>query len=120
MAAIRHLALRANDPDALAEFYVKAFGLREVHRHKSITGPGAAVYLSDGYLNLAIIPAREAPEGLFHFGIAVDDITEAHGAALAAGAVAQTEVLPADGRFTETYVTDPAGIRIDLATGWGV
>jgi catechol 2,3-dioxygenase-like lactoylglutathione lyase family enzyme len=120
MAAIRHLALRANDPEALAAFYMKAFGMTEVHRHKSVTGPGAAVYLSDGYLNLAIIPARDAPEGLFHFGIAVDDIAQAHGAALEAGAVAQTEVLPVDGRFTETYVTDPAGIRIDLATGWKI
>ncbi len=120
MAAIRHLALRANDPEALADFYVKAFGFREVHRHASITGPGAAVYLSDGYLNLAIIPAREAPEGLFHFGIAVDDITSAHDAAVDAGAVAQAERLPVDGRFTETYITDPSGNRIDLATGWAV
>jgi predicted enzyme related to lactoylglutathione lyase len=119
-ARIRHLALRTKDMAGVAAFYERAFGMREVHRHRSISGPGHAIYLSDGYINLAIIPARDQPEGLFHFGFAVDDVETAIADAVAAGAHASTEALPTDGRFTERYVTDPGGNRVDITRGWKV
>jgi catechol 2,3-dioxygenase-like lactoylglutathione lyase family enzyme len=120
VARIRHLALRTNDMAGVAAFYERAFGMREVHRHASVSGPGHAIYLSDGYINLAIIPARDQPEGLFHFGFAVDDVESTVAQAVAAGAQASNEELPRDGRFTERFVTDPAGNRVDITRGWEV
>jgi catechol 2,3-dioxygenase-like lactoylglutathione lyase family enzyme len=49
MARIRHLAIVTENRERLVEFYTKAFGM------KKVDGVGPAIYLSDGYLNLAII-----------------------------------------------------------------
>ena len=121
MAHIRHIAIATDDTLGLAEFYKTAFGMDEVFRHESGSAAGVtAVYLSDGYLNLAILPATAAgrAEGMFHFGFQVDDVPEALDAAVGAGARPPDLVLPRDGRQAETFVTDPAGIRVDLSRGW--
>lgn len=117
MPKIRHLALLTDDQEGLATFYKTAFDMEEVHRHPS-PYEGPAIYLSDGYLNVAILPAAGRPAGLFHFGIAVDDVAKGVDTALAAGAAPSNEELPNDGRFTERFVFDPNGTRIDIAGGW--
>ena len=60
MARIRHIALGAMDTEATARFYIETFGMKLVHRHpgKRIKGRDA-IYLSDGHINLAILPAGE-------------------------------------------------------------
>ena len=69
MARIRHLAIVSENRERLVKFYTEAFGM------KVIDGVGPAIYLTDGYLNLAIIQKRpHYKEGLYHFGIEVDDI----------------------------------------------
>ena len=50
MARIRHLAILTEDVDKLVKFYTEGFGLKIVH------GIGTATYLTDGHINLAIIP----------------------------------------------------------------
>ena len=50
MARIRHLAILTEDVEKLVKFYTSAFGL------KIVNGIGTATYLSDGHINLAIIP----------------------------------------------------------------
>jgi len=114
MAKIRHIAILANDNAALAEFYVKTFGMREVSRG----GDGGAIYVSDGYINLALISARGRPEGIFHFGFEVDDLEATAKTAVAAGGKAPVTV-PQDGRFNEAFIKDPVGTRVDLSeAGW--
>jgi catechol 2,3-dioxygenase-like lactoylglutathione lyase family enzyme len=114
MAHIRHIALLANDPAALAEFYRKTFGMREVDRE----GDGNAIYVSDGYINLALIPARGRPEGIFHFGFEVENLEATAEVAVAGGATAPKRV-PQDGRFNEAFIKDPVGTRVDLSeAGW--
>lgn len=114
MAKIRHIAILANDNAALAEFYVKTFGMREVSRGSD----GGAIYVSDGYINLALISARGRPEGIFHFGFEVDDLAATAKTAVAAGAKAPVTV-PQDGRFNEAFIKDPVGTRVDLSeAGW--
>lgn len=120
MAKIRHVAILTKDTPGLAEFYINSFGLKEVHRqvHKDET---QAIYLSDGYINLAILPARERPEGIHHFGFEVDDLNEAAATAVRNGAQHGPKDLPKDGRFAEVFVSDPAGQRVDLSQqGWRV
>src|SRR5689334_4835833 len=77
MARIRHLAILTEDVEKLVKFYTHAFGLQIVH------GVGTATYLSDGHVNLAIIPIGpereiEGPHlqvGINHFGFEVEDVT---------------------------------------------
>jgi len=120
MPRIRHIALLTKDTEKLAEFYKTSFGLREVARSGEAGENGRAIYLSDGHINLAILPARNRREGIYHFGIEVEDVKGAVQSALAAGATGGTAELPRDGRFAETFVLDPAGTRVDLSQGWKV
>ncbi|MDB5750017.1 MAG: hypothetical protein JWP65_438 [Ramlibacter sp.] len=124
MARIRHIAILTDDQPKLANFYKTAFEMKEVHRHP-VLGPGAgageAIYLSDGELNLAILPTRGRPEGLHHFGFQVDDMQRVAATAGDLGGSRSAEALPKDGRFTELFVLDPVGNRIDLTEeGWKV
>ena len=120
MARIRHVALLTKDTEKLAAFYKTSFGLHEVHRSGNDSENGRAIYLSDGHINLAILPARNRREGIFHFGMEVEDVKGAVQTALGNGATGGTEKLPRDGRFAETFVLDPSGTRVDLSLGWKV
>jgi catechol 2,3-dioxygenase-like lactoylglutathione lyase family enzyme len=117
MARIRHIAILTKDTGKLAEFYRESFGLKEVARSGD---DGEAIYLSDGHINLAILPARQRREGIYHFGMEVEDVKAAVETARAAGATGGTAELPKDGRFAETFVLDPVGTRVDLSLGWKV
>ncbi len=119
MARIRHIALVVDDSEKTAAFYTSAFGLKEVFRQKNDETRGQwAIYLTDGYINLALLPI-DRPLGLDHFGFAVDDVHASLETALAAGAVPPARALPRDGRQAETFVRDPhLGIKLDLSRGW--
>lgn len=113
MARIKHIAILANDNEALAEFYMKTFGMKAVGG-----GDGGAIYVSDGYINLALISARGRPEGIFHFGFEVENLEETANVAVAGGATPPKRV-PQDGRFNEAFIKDPVGTRVDLSeAGW--
>jgi catechol 2,3-dioxygenase-like lactoylglutathione lyase family enzyme len=118
MPQIRHIALLSENQVALAEFYKSTFGMTEVFRHESKAGGGEAIYLSDGHINLACLPARGRREGMYHFGFQVDDVDAAAELALAQGATQPPHDLPRDGRFAEVYIKDPDGTRLDLSRGW--
>lgn len=117
MAQIRHIAVRAEDPSKLAEFYKTTFGMQEVWRPEN----GGAVYLSDGYLNLALLPARGREEGITHFGFQVDSMAATSETAAGVGAQQVAEDTPRDGRrYAEAFLLDPVGTRVDLSEkGWG-
>src|SRR4026207_860488 len=93
MARIRHIAITAEDPFVTAELFKKALGLEEISRGDSDLARG--VYLTDGYLNIAIVcwkRTRETPNpypdgyGLDHFGVQVEDMGKAEAQARSAGA----------------------------------
>lgn len=113
MARIRHMAIKTADIPKLADFYKNVFGLKEVSRGKR------SIYLSDGYINVAILPAEGGPEGIDHFGFEVEDIQKIAASALEGGAQQGSRDLPRDGRFAEVFIKDPAGQRVDLSKqGW--
>ena len=80
MARIKHIAIRTHDVEKTAAFYREAFGLTQVGAGQS------GVYLSDGYLNIAILKLRPAIEGellklgVDHVGFQVENVeaTVAH------------------------------------------
>ena len=120
MAQIKHIAISAVDNAKLADFYKTVFGMEEVFRQPAGTSGREAYYLTDGHINLAILPARdESREGLNHIGFQIESIDESAEAAMKAGARQGRMGVPQDGRFAEEYILDPAGARIDLSVaGW--
>ena len=64
MAKIRHIAFYTDDPEKEADFYVRAFELKRVR-----TSPTGSVFLSDGYINLALLKAKGdgTKNGIHHF-----------------------------------------------------
>jgi catechol 2,3-dioxygenase-like lactoylglutathione lyase family enzyme len=78
MAKIRHIAYRADDVEAMASFFVQGLGMTIVQRR----GNGG-VDLSDGSINLTILPAgrpkadgQMPKRGIDHLGFAVADQDE--------------------------------------------
>ena len=113
MPRIRHLAIVTENRERLVKFYTTAFGM------KVVEGVGPAIYLSDGYLNLAIIQKRDQyKEGLYHFGFEVENIDALRSAFKELGAASDVEKRPAN-REAEYRVHDPDGNAIDLSQhGW--
>ena len=74
MARIKHIAIRTNDIEKTAAFYREAFGLEQVGVGQS------GIYLTDGYLNIAILSMRAVVAGetmklgVDHVGFQVDDV----------------------------------------------
>jgi len=119
MARIRHIAMRSDRQEDVAAFYRDTFGLTEVFRHISATNGRLAIYLTDGEINLAVIPGAGRATGIDHFGFQVDDVEATSAAALAAGAMQGATRVPQDGRQNEAFIKDPVGQRVDLSSaGW--
>ena len=72
MPKLKHLAIRTEDTGKLATFYMDVFEMQVLHKDKN---EGGAIFLTDGYFNLAILPNHEqqAPNGLYHFGFEVEN-----------------------------------------------
>jgi len=73
MAKIRHLAIKTKSPERLATFYEEVFGMKRLR-----TEPGGAIYMSDGYITVALLKNRgeATPSGINHFGFQTDDLEE--------------------------------------------
>jgi len=117
MNQLRHLAIRTEEPEKLAEFYIKAFGFREV---RDGWPPAAGdeprtFHLTDGYFELAILAntPNQSPNGLYHFGIKVDDMDEI--ARKLREFQKDIQVRPEGTSFAELRVSDIDGNMIDLS-----
>ena len=109
-ARIRHIALNVQNRDELAEFYKRVFGLEEKYR-----GPNGTIYLSDGFVGVALISRPELPWGINHFGFEVEDV-QAIEESTQTKAVSNTF-----GAVAESWIRDPAGTRVDRTEhGWPI
>jgi catechol 2,3-dioxygenase-like lactoylglutathione lyase family enzyme len=110
-AKIRHLAIKSPNPQRLADFYQDAFGMEVLLR-----GDGGAVYLSDGYLTLALLQSRpeDAPPGLNHFGVAVED-ADAITDKLTEMGLPEPKVRPSNRPYAELRGMDPDGNLYDIS-----
>ncbi|HTM10860.1 MAG TPA: VOC family protein [Verrucomicrobiae bacterium] len=118
MGKIRHLAIRTEDPEKLAAFYKDVFGLQEIHRgsHPGHAA-GKTVHLTDGYFELALLDnsAQQSRNGLYHFGIQIDDIDDTLKRVDTAQPNKPVRKRPAGTPFAEMRVSDPDGNFIDLS-----
>lgn len=131
MVRIKHIAIRTPDPEKTAAFYKEVFGLKEVGQART------GCYLSDGYINLAILKSRdqgtgESPRdeaeyaGVHHFGFMVDNVDETCRKLEAAGARAMTgrtdsrhAAGPGARSYYEIKFRGPDNQELDVTeTGW--
>ena len=132
MPRIKHIALTTKDPGKTADFYKEAFGLQEIRR-----APNGAVFLTDGYINLAILNWKTEKSadvgangpnysGIHHFGFEVEDLDEAagnieraRGERLEEKAGLDMEMAAGGHRNFEMKWAGPDGVVIDISrTGW--
>ena len=116
MPKIRHIAYRAENVEAMADFFSKALSMTILQRRKN-----NAIDLSDGTINITILPAfghrtdgGPRRHGIDHIGFMVEDENEASRLLEAAGA---EKLDPAGYSQTANYETKfrgPEGIEIDL------
>ena len=74
MAKIKHIAIKVEDQEKAATFYKETFGMTEAWRGPVRDDGKRAIYLTDGYINMAVLPARGGREGIDHFGFQVEDM----------------------------------------------
>jgi catechol 2,3-dioxygenase-like lactoylglutathione lyase family enzyme len=134
MPRIRHIALTTRDPSRVAAFYKEAFGMQEVRRN-----PRGAVFLTDGYINLAILNTKSEKDadvgaqgagfcGLHHFGFEVEDldraaeaIEHANGRQLTRKDEPDLDMAAHDTRNFEMKWAGPDEVVIDIShTGWEI
>ncbi len=119
MAKIRHIAIKVEDQEKAANFYKQTFGMTEAWRGPVRDDGNRAIYLTDGYINMAVLPARGGREGIDHFGFQVENLDETLKSAQVSGAKTDAEAKPKDGRFAEMGVHDPVGQLVDVTVhGW--
>ena len=129
MAKLRHLALHSENPEAAAEFYKRAFGMREISRKTDSPLTSINIYLTDGTIHLAILKFRTAElarvyggseaYGISHFGFWVEDVEQTRkrlrevGSEYVEGRAADQNVL-----FEEKW-QGPDGVVFDITDkGW--
>ena len=107
---IQHIAINAQDREAEAEYYRRVFGLEEKER-----GPNGTIYLSDGYVGVAIINVPTMPWGVNHFGFQVESLEEIERAS------ETTAEKNTPGAVGEAWIRDQEGYRVDVSeVGWPV
>jgi catechol 2,3-dioxygenase-like lactoylglutathione lyase family enzyme len=124
MISVRHLAVRTADLSASRRFYEEGLGLR----YLGTRPPSVAINLSDGTINLTLLPydgpARSAmPEGteFVHFGFVVEDLSATYRRLIDLGARIVSEDInergtPSGAEPQSSFkVLDPNGIVLDVA-----
>src|SRR4030095_14488576 len=109
MAKIRHIAIKVEDQEKAATFYKETFGMTEAWRGPVRDDGKRAIYLTDGYINMAVLPARGGREGIDHFGFQVEDMEGTLKTAGSAGAQGDAAKNPRIARFVEGGFHDRSG-----------
>ena len=107
MERIQHLAIRSRNPEKLAQYYEGVFGWKRTYK-----SPNGGVHLTDGHLNIAVLPNSGSPSGMHHFGVKIESLDE-----IDQRLMPFEERLPPleNKRLAETRLTDPDGNQIDLS-----
>ena len=116
MAKIRHIAYRSADVEGMAKFFVDAVGMTLVQKRKN-----NAIDLSDGTINITLLPLRvgtpggEPPKsGIDHIGFTAENDAEAARMMEAAGAKKVGTVPLGSAAYYEDKFIGPEGIVVDV------
>ncbi|MFE4545920.1 VOC family protein [Streptomyces sp. NPDC056785] len=109
---LRHVALVVQDSAAAAAFYRDTLQMEEFHQD-----PDGSRFLTDGYINLALIQQRldgDVPAGFNHFGFEVPEVSGVADRMTGRG-VARPVLRGGDRPFAEYRAIDPEGNWFDLS-----
>ena len=107
---IRHIAINVQDRDKIAAYLKRVFGMEEKER-----GGNGTIYLSDGFVDVALISSTKHKWGIHHFGFQVESVK-------AIEELAGTTATPSmAGVHAEYQLRDPEGNQIDMSEeGWPI
>ena len=112
MTKIRHIAYRAEDVEAMAQFFANGLGMTIAQRRTN-----GAIDLSDGTLNITVLPANgpgaSGNIGIDHIGFTVEDEASARQLIEAAGGQERNTVNLGTAHY-EVKFEGPEGIVIDV------
>jgi len=114
MAQIKHIAIYSNDPERAANFYCRAFDLKVARK-----GRGGSVIITDGYVCISLLKARDSLKGLHHFGFLVESLDGAQ-QRLKDVCGDNESYKPPRAVVAEFRVHDPDGVPLDVSEReWG-
>ena len=119
MGKIRHIAYRCSDIETYEKFFVEGLGMEVVNRRT-----GGAVDLSDGSINITLLPStltplsHESGLGVAHIGFEVED-EEATGERLKALGATEANTIRMSEAHYELKFEGPDGIVVDLGHWMG-
>ena len=119
MAKIRHIAIFTDDPEELSKFYVETFGLKITQPLRSSAESGTWVFLTDGYMHVALISPANTPDqsnGINHFGFTVSAAERQAIVQKFKDLNLQVRQAPADNPYVEDRVYDIHGNPIDISS----
>jgi predicted enzyme related to lactoylglutathione lyase len=117
------LKIAVDDIDAAIAFYQRAFGFHyDVTRRTEDADYSSFVFSKYGESDFFLLHLRAEPQDADHpgpttFGLLVDDLSETHARALAAGATEMTAPHDAEGMPRCSAIKDPTGNWIWLYQG---
>lgn len=116
MGKLRHIAYRAADVEAMANFFVNALGMTVTQRRRN-----RAIDLSDGTINITVLPMLQSGangepphQGIDHLGFTVEDDEEASRRLEAAGARKIATIELGSTAHYEAKFQGPEGIVVDI------
>ena len=116
MGKIRHIAYRAADVEEMANFFVNALGMNITQRRRN-----KAIDLSDGSINITVLPLRPAGpngepphQGIDHIGFSVENEAESSQLLEANGAKKIATIELGSAAHYEVKYKGPEGIVVDL------
>jgi hypothetical protein len=116
MPKLRHIAYRADDVEGMANFFANAFDMTIAQRRKN-----GAIDLSDGVINVTILPAanprgdgQPQRRGVDHIGFTVEDEAAARQQIVAAGGTELQTIDLGGAAHYEVKFQGPEGIVIDF------
>jgi len=124
MDKLRHIALSVDDPEAAAQFFEQAFGMRRAGN--AMRG----IYMTDGTMNVALLNFKDETvpgysglkdvRGVIHFGMWVDSVEDTAARVVAAGGTYLTGRHEKDPNvFYEVKYRMPDGTVFDITeNGW--
>lgn len=116
MAKIRHIAFHTTDPDKMAKFYCDCFGMTVRQDYAEVPGTARAIFITDGYIEVALIQAKSGKPGINHFGftLELDEKTAVYAKIREHGV--EPRVANPDRPYVEDFMIDVDGNKVDLST----
>jgi glyoxylase I family protein len=117
MSRIEHVAVYAENPIALKDFYVGALGLRVIVEN---AGPPPAYFLADDHgMAIEVLARPEEESGvnqrwICHFAFWVDDFVMMRSQLERTGVVFEDETLVENDDLKTAFFKDPAGNRCQI------